>query len=110
MTADLGAFADPGNPDGVDGALRTIVVTARGYSPRIVTAYVVGNSGAHAITGPNLRGALRPSDGKPKGLRSTWFTVTTMSIDPSGAAAASIPPGGSVALRGRSIPPSRAGR
>ena len=104
VTADLGAYADPGNPDGVDGALRTIVVTARGYSPRIVTAYVVGSGGAHAITGPDLRGALRPADGRPRGLRSTWFTVTTMSIDPSGAAAASIPPGGGVALGGRIYP------
>ena len=66
VTADLGAYADPGNPDGVDGTLRTIFVTAKGDSPRIVTAYVVGSGGAHAITGPDLRGALRPAEGRAK--------------------------------------------
>jgi stage II sporulation protein D len=110
VAADLGAYADPGNPDGVDGTLRTIVVTDKGFSPRIVTAYVVGSNGAHAISGPSLRGALRPADGKPKGLRSTWFTVRTMSIDPSGAGAASIAPGDSVTLSGRVYPAVASGQ
>lgn len=110
VTADLGAYADPGNRDGVDGTLRTIVVTDKGFSPRIVTAYVVGSGGAHAITGPDLRAALRPASGQPRGLRSTWFSVRTMSIDPSGSAAASIPPDGSVTLSGRVYPAVSSGQ
>jgi stage II sporulation protein D len=107
-TADLGAYGS-GNPDGVEGTLRTIFVTRRGSSPRIVTAYVVGSLGAHAITGPALRAGLRPAAGAPKGLRSTWFTVKTMSIAPSGVSAASIAPGASVVLSGRVYPAATSG-
>jgi stage II sporulation protein D len=109
VAADLGAYG-PGNPDGVEGSLRTLFVTRRGTSPRIVTAYVVGSLGAQAITGPNLRAGLRPAAGAPKGLRSTWFTVKTMSIDPSGASAAGIAPGGSVVLSGRVYPAATGGQ
>ena len=108
VAADLGAYGS-GNPDGVEGTLRTILVTRRGSSPRIVTAFVVGSLGAHAITGPDLRANLRPAAGAPKGLRSTWFTVKTMSIAPSGAAAASIAPGGSIVLSGRVYPAATGG-
>lgn len=110
VTADLGVYAASGNPDGVDGTLRTLAVTRRGFSPRIVTAYVVGSGGSHAITGSDLRLALRPAQGQPKGLRSAWFSLTTMSISPSGVNAASIAPGGRVTLAGRIYPAVAGGK
>jgi stage II sporulation protein D len=42
----------------LDGHLRRIKVTARGDSPRIVTAKVIGTGGTHAIDGDTLRSAL----------------------------------------------------
>ncbi len=46
------------------GGLKKIDVTARGASPRIVRARVVGSGGSTTVTGDTLRSRL--------GLRSTW--------------------------------------
>jgi stage II sporulation protein D len=48
----------------VDGHLRSIDVTARGASPRVVKATVVGSGGRTTVTGDQLRARL--------GLPSTW--------------------------------------
>jgi stage II sporulation protein D len=46
------------------GRLRKIRVLKTGYSPRIVTAKVVGSRGSSRVSGPDLQGRL--------GLMSTW--------------------------------------
>jgi SpoIID/LytB domain protein len=53
------------------GAFRGIEVLRRGYSPRIVAAYVLGSSGRTEVDGPELASRL--------GLDSTWayFSVRT---------------------------------
>ena len=48
----------------VRGKLKSIVVTQRGASPRIVHANLIGSGGTTTVTGPDLRDAL--------GLRDTW--------------------------------------
>jgi SpoIID/LytB domain protein len=55
----------------VRGAFRGIEVLRRGYSPRIVAAYVLGSAGRTEVDGPELAGRL--------GLESTWayFAVRT---------------------------------
>lgn len=50
----------------VRGQLKSIRVTKRGDSPRVVTARVVGTRGSKSISGAELRNRL--------GLRSTWVT------------------------------------
>jgi stage II sporulation protein D len=52
----------------VRGTLRTIKVTRRGVSPRIVSAQVVGTKGTTTISGPTLRTRF--------GLFDTWATFT----------------------------------
>jgi stage II sporulation protein D len=52
----------------VKGTLRTIKVTRRGVSPRIVSAQVVGSKGTTTISGPTLRTRF--------GLFDTWATFT----------------------------------
>jgi len=74
IASKLGAYS-PGNPSGVDGLLKTIYVTRRGTSPRVITAYVVGGGGIHPISGASLRANL--------GLRDTWVFFRSMSIAPS---------------------------
>jgi stage II sporulation protein D len=55
----------------VRGAFRGIEVLRRGYSPRIVSAYVLGSAGRTEVSGPELAARL--------GLSSTWayFGVRT---------------------------------
>jgi SpoIID/LytB domain protein len=55
----------------VRGSFRGIEVLRRGYSPRIVTAYVLGSAGNTEVSGPELESRL--------GLSSTWayFSVRT---------------------------------
>jgi SpoIID/LytB domain protein len=55
----------------VKGSFRGIEVLRRGYSPRIVSAYVLGSAGRTQVEGPELAGRL--------GLDSTWayFSVKT---------------------------------
>ena len=55
----------------VRGAFRGIEVLRRGYSPRIVSAYVLGSAGRTVLSGPELASRL--------GLGSTWayFSVRT---------------------------------
>jgi stage II sporulation protein D len=48
----------------VRGGFRGIEVRERGYSPRIVSAYVLGSGGRTAVSGPELAARL--------GLYSTW--------------------------------------
>jgi stage II sporulation protein D len=50
--------------DWVKGRLRTVKVTKRGVSPRIVSANVIGTRGLTTVTGPQLRSRL--------GLYDTW--------------------------------------
>jgi len=65
----------------VRGRLRSIRVTKRGVSPRIVRAEVVGSGGRTSVTGPQLRRAL--------GLRDTWIRFrgfsTTVTAAPAPA-------------------------
>jgi stage II sporulation protein D len=56
LDAKLGSF--------VKGKLRSVKVTKRGVSPRIVDAKVVGSRGTTLVTGPQLRSRL--------GLYDTW--------------------------------------
>ncbi|HEV7805045.1 MAG TPA: SpoIID/LytB domain-containing protein [Solirubrobacteraceae bacterium] len=58
----------------VKGRLRQIKVLARGRSPRVVRAQVVGTGGRSSVTGPQLRSKL--------GLYDTWarFTVITSGV------------------------------
>jgi SpoIID/LytB domain protein len=56
LDAKLGSF--------VKGRLKTVKVTKRGVSPRIVDAQVVGTRGTVNVTGPQLRSRL--------GLYDTW--------------------------------------
>ncbi len=55
----------------VRGSLRSIVVTRRGVSPRVIAASIVGTRGTTAVSGETLAAAL--------GLQSTWdcFSVTS---------------------------------
>jgi SpoIID/LytB domain protein len=55
----------------VRGAFRGIEVLRRGYSPRVVSAYVLGSAGSTEVSGPELASRL--------GLSSTWayFSVRT---------------------------------
>jgi stage II sporulation protein D len=55
----------------VRGAFRGIEVLRRGYSPRVVSAYVLGSAGRTEVSGPELASRL--------GLSSTWayFSVRT---------------------------------
>jgi stage II sporulation protein D len=62
LDAKLGSF--------VKGRLRTVKVTKRGVSPRIVDAQVVGTRGAVDVTGPQLRSRL--------GLYDTWAYFVTI--------------------------------
>jgi stage II sporulation protein D len=76
----------------VRGALRRIVVTKRGVSPRIVAAVVVGSAGSTHVTGAQLESSL--------GLPDTWacFAVTgTTGQAPAGWEAPCMPPAGGAA-------------
>lgn len=74
LDAKLGSF--------VKGKLRSVKVTKRGVSPRIVNAQVIGTRGTVDVTGPQLRSRL--------GLYDTWAYFVTIksgqgdaSADPS---------------------------
>jgi stage II sporulation protein D len=54
----------------VKGNLRSIKVTKRGVSPRIVSANVVGTGGTTVVSGPTLRARF--------GLFDSWATFTTI--------------------------------
>jgi stage II sporulation protein D len=62
LDAKLGSF--------VKGTLRSVKVTKRGVSPRIVGAQVVGTRGSVNVTGPQLRSRL--------GLYDTWAYFVTI--------------------------------
>jgi stage II sporulation protein D len=53
----------------VRGSFQGIEVVKRGFSPRIVSAYVLGSAGRTAISGPELAGRL--------GLYSAWAYFST---------------------------------
>src|SRR3954454_2664804 len=69
LDAKLGSF--------VKGRLRTIKVTKRGVSPRIVDAKVVGSRGTTVVTGPELRSRL--------GLFDTWAYFVNIKSGQGGA-------------------------
>src|SRR3954454_22781262 len=73
LDARLGSF--------VKGKLKTVKVTKRGVSPRIVNAQVVGTRGTVNVTGPQLRSRL--------GLFDTWAYFVTIK---TGQGDASTPP------------------
>jgi stage II sporulation protein D len=80
----------------VRGSFRGIEVLARGVSPRIVSALVLGSRGSSAITGPELAWRL--------GLRSTWAYFSVRSgarlvrePDRSATGPAGAPAGGAAA-------------
>ncbi|HSD76047.1 MAG TPA: SpoIID/LytB domain-containing protein, partial [Solirubrobacteraceae bacterium] len=54
----------------VRGAFKSIRVTRRGRSPRVVSAKVVGTRGTTVVSGPRLRTAF--------GLRDTWAYFTSV--------------------------------
>jgi SpoIID/LytB domain protein len=56
----------------VHGAFRGIEVLRRGYSPRIVSAYVLGSAGRTEVSGPELESRL--------GLSSTWAYFSTRTV------------------------------
>jgi SpoIID/LytB domain protein len=62
LDAKLGSF--------VKGKLKSVKVTKRGVSPRIVNAQVVGTRGTVNVTGPQLRSRL--------GLYDTWAYFVTI--------------------------------
>src|SRR3954447_21908557 len=62
LDAKLGGF--------VKGKLRSVKVTKRGVSPRIVNAKVIGTRGTVNVTGPQLRSRL--------GLYDTWAYFVTI--------------------------------
>src|SRR4051795_1023368 len=61
----------------VKGKLKTVKVTKRGVSPRIVDAQVVGSRGTTLVTGPQLRSRL--------GLYDTWAYFVTIKSGQGGA-------------------------
>jgi stage II sporulation protein D len=62
LDAKLGSF--------VKGRLKSVKVTKRGVSPRIVDAQVIGTRGTVDVTGPQLRSRL--------GLYDTWAYFVTI--------------------------------
>jgi SpoIID/LytB domain protein len=95
VASKLGTYS-PGNPSGVEGLLKTIYVTKRGTSPRVITAYVVGDAGIHPISGASLRANL--------GLRDTWVFFRSMSIAPSQGTHKVVVFGSGATLAGRTYP------
>src|SRR3954451_7344611 len=69
LDAKLGSF--------VKGKLKTVKVTKRGVSPRIVDAQVVGSRGTTLVTGPQLRSRL--------GLFDTWAYFVNVKSAQGGA-------------------------
>src|SRR4051795_8953021 len=69
LDAKLGSF--------VKGRLKSVKVTKRGVSPRIVNAQVVGSRGTVNVTGPQLRSRL--------GLYDTWAYFVTVKSGQGGA-------------------------
>jgi stage II sporulation protein D len=61
----------------VKGKLKTVKVTKRGVSPRIVDAQVIGTRGTVDVTGPQLRSRL--------GLYDTWAYFVTIKSGQGGA-------------------------
>jgi len=86
----------------VKGRLRSIRVTKRGFSPRIVSADVVGSRGVTKVDGPTLR--------KRFGLFDSWATftiigakVTPADADEPGPSPAPAAPSGGAAPDTRSL-------
>jgi stage II sporulation protein D len=78
----------------VKGSFRSIRVTHRGASPRVVSATITGTRGTTKITGPQLRSRL--------GLYDSWiyFNGTTTHVEPAPEQAGQpATPGGGVAPR-----------
>jgi hypothetical protein len=81
------------NPLGVKGLFKTIYVVKRGTSPRVVTAYIVGDGGVTAIRGSTLCIKL--------GLRDSWAYFTSLTISPGASDKYVMNYGGNFALSGR---------
>src|SRR4051794_3289759 len=94
LDAKLGGF--------VKGKLRSVKVTKRGVSPRIVNAKVVGSRGTTTVTGPQLRSRL--------GLFDTWVYFVnsksgqgTAAPDPKGTPAPTLTDGGGTVAKASSL-------
>ena len=87
----------------VKGRLRGIVVTERGFSPRIVSANVIGTRGVTVVNGPTLRKRFK--------LFDSWATFTTIGAKvttsaedaPAGTPKPVAPAGGASPDAGRSL-------
>jgi stage II sporulation protein D len=84
----------------VKGAFRGIEVLRRGYSPRIVSAYVLGAAGNTLVSGPELEGRLGLDDTWAYfSVRATHGTVTEPDLShytmPAGVAPEATSPAGS---------------
>jgi stage II sporulation protein D len=80
----------------VKGSFRSIRVSKRGVSPRVVSATIRGTRGTTTVTGPQLRARL--------GLYDSWIYFTSMSTNVNRPPAAPQPgqqatPGGGIAPR-----------
>ena len=95
LAGKLGAYSTS-NTSGVKGSLRAIYVVRRGSSPRVVTALVIGSTGVSTISGGNLRVKL--------GLRDSWVSFTSLSVDPSRSTGKTITYGDSTTVSGRRYP------
>ena len=76
------------------GSFRSIRVSRRGASPRVVSATIVGSRGTTTATGPQLRARL--------GLYDSWVYFNSLSTNvtpPPDEGSQTTPSGGS--LRGR---------
>ena len=80
----------------VKGSLVAVFPVARGVSPRIVKAAIIGTSGTTYMHGSTLRTKLR--------LNSAWASFKSMSISPAAADKARIAEGESVTLSGNVYP------
>src|SRR5437764_7907653 len=82
LDAKLGNF--------VKGKFRSITVTKRGVSPRIVDAQVIGSRGTVNVTGPELRSRL--------GLFDTWVYFVNVKSGQGGNTAGQPGPGNDTTL------------
>ncbi len=85
----------------VEGSLRGIYPVARGTSPRIVKAAIIGSKGVTFMDGNILR--------MKANLDSTWAVFRSMTITPAPGDHPAIVAGGSLTLKGRIYPALAAG-
>lgn len=85
----------------VQGCLQAVYRVARGVSPRIVKAAIIGSEGTTYLHGTTLAAKL--------GLYSSWATIKGVSISPAAADKVAVRQGATVTLEGRICPALAAG-